>query len=167
MFFLQIFFVFLHQKSTFNLKDMKKIILFAAVLMITCLTSCNVTPPDVIKADFMYAFTDYECRESVINYEYTHKIYESHGEYIPDADELCDSLTAIFEKNVSECFDSLYIKYGNEIVKRMVYLKEKVDIENKETLYKYYVNKSVYKIMHDITLQIKTQSILNLSKNAS
>jgi hypothetical protein len=29
------------------------------------------------------------------------------------------------------------------------------------------VNKSVYKIMHDITLQIKTQSILNLSKNAS
>ena len=143
---------------------MKKIILFAAVLMITCLTSCNVTPPDVIKADFMYAFTDYECRESVINYEYTHKIYESHGEYIPDADELCDSLTAIFEKNVSECFDSLYIKYGNETVRRMVYFKEKVDIENKETLYKYYVNKSVYKTMHDITLQIKTQSILNLSK---
>lgn len=146
---------------------MKKIILFAAVLMITCLISCNVTPPDVIRVDFMYAFTDYECRESAINYEYTNKIYESHGEYIPDADELCDSLMAIFEKNVSECFDSLYIKYGNERVRRMVYLKEKVDIENKETLYKYYVNKSVYKIMHDITLQIKTQSILNLSKNAS
>lgn len=143
---------------------MKKIILFAAVLMITCLTSCNVTPPDVIRADFMYAFTDYECRESVINYEYIHKIHESHGEYIPDADKLCDSLTAIFEKNVSECFDSLYIKYGNETVRRMVYLKEKVDIENKETLYKYYVNKSVYKTMHDITLQIKTQSILNLSE---
>ena len=143
---------------------MKKIILFAAVLMITCLTSCNVTPPDVIRADFMYAFTDYVCRESEINYEYANKIYESHGEYIPDADELCDSLTAIFEKNVSECFDSLYIKYGNERVRRMVYLKEKVDIENKETLYKYYVNKSVYKTMHDITLQIKTQSILNLSK---
>jgi len=146
---------------------MKKIILFAAVLMITCLMSCNVTPPDVIRADFMYAFTDYECRESEINYKYINKIYESHGEYIPDADELRDSLTAIFEKNVSACFDSLYIKYGNERVKRMVYLKEKVDIENKETLYKYYVNKSVYKIMHDITLQIRTQSILNLSKNAS
>jgi hypothetical protein len=146
---------------------MKKIILFAAVLMITCLTSCNVTPSDVIKADFMYAFTDYECRESEINYEYINKIYESHGEYIPDADELCDSLTAIFEKNTSECFDSLYIKYGNETVRRMVYLKEKVDIENKETLYKYYVNKSVYKIMQDITLQIKTQSILALSENTS
>jgi hypothetical protein len=115
----------------------------------------------------MYAFTDYECRESEINYEYINKIYESHGEYIPDADELCDSLTAIFEKNTSECFDSLYIKYGNETVKRMVYLKEKVDIENKETLYKYYVNKSVYKIMRDITLQIKTQSILALSENTS
>ena len=146
---------------------MKKIILFAAVLMITCLTSCNTTPPDIIRADFMYAFTDYECHESEINYKYINKIYESQGEYIPDADELCDSLTAIFEKNVSECFDSLYIKYGNERVRRMVYLKEKVDIENKETLYKYYVNKSVYKIMHDITLQIKTQSILNLSKNDS
>ena len=96
---------------------------------------------------------------SVINYEYTNKIYESHSEYIPDSDELCDSLTAIFEKNVSECFESLYIKYGNERLSRIVYLKEKVNIENKETLYKYYVNKSVYKIMHNITLQIKTQSI--------
>lgn len=143
---------------------MKKIILFAAVLMLTCLTSCNVTPPDVMRADFMYAFTDYECRESTINYEYTNKIYKSYGEYIPDADELCDSLTAIFEKNVSECFDSLYIKYGNETVRRMVYLKEKVDIENKETLHKYYVNKSVYKIMNGVTLQIKIQSILNPSK---
>ena len=46
----------------------------------------------------MYAFTDYECRERAINYEYTNKIYESHSEYIPDSDELCDSLTAIFEK---------------------------------------------------------------------
>lgn len=146
---------------------MKKIILFTAVLIITCLTSCNVTPPDVIRADFMYAFTDYECRESEINYKYINKIYESHGEYIPDADELCDSLTSIFEKNVSECFDSLYIKYGNETVRRIVYLKEKVDIENKETLYKYYVNKSVSKIMHNITLQIKTQSILTLSENTS
>ena len=146
---------------------MKKIILFTAVLIITCLTSCNVTPPDVIRADFMYAFTDYECRESEINYKYINKIYESHGEYIPDADELCDSLTSIFEKNVSECCDSLYIKYGNETVRRIVYLKEKVDIENKETLYKYYVNKSVSKIMHNITLQIKTQSILTLSENTS
>ena len=159
MFFLQIF-----RKSIFNLKGMKKIILFAAVLMITCLTSCNVTSPDVIRADFMYAFTDYECRESEINYKYANKIYESHGEYIPDSDELCDSLMSIFEKNASECFDSLYIKYGNETVRKMVYLKEKVDIENKETLYKYYVNKSVSKIMHNITLQIKTQSILNFSK---
>ena len=107
----------------------------------------------------MYAFTDYECRESVINHEYTNKIYESHGEYIPDSDELCDSLTAIFEKNVSECFESLYIKYGNERLSRIVCLKETVNIENKETLYKYYVNKSVYKIMYNITLQIKTQSI--------
>ena len=98
MFFLQIFFVSLHQKSTFNLKGMKKIILFAAVLMITCLTSCNVTPPDVIRADFMYAFTDYECRESEINYEYINKIYESYGEYILDSDELCDSLMNIFGK---------------------------------------------------------------------
>lgn len=127
--------------------------------MITCLISCNVTPPDVIRAGFIYTFTDYECRESAINYEYTNKIYESHGEYIPDSDELCDSLTAIFEKNVSECFDSLYIKYGNERLSRIVYLKEKVNIENKETLYKYYMNKSVYKIMYNITLQIKTQSI--------
>ena len=56
-------------------------------------------------------------------------------------------------------FDSLYIKYGNERLSIIVYLKEKVNIENKETLYKYYMNKSVYKIMYNITLQIKTQSI--------
>ena len=84
----------------------------------------------------MYAFTDYECRESAINYEYTNKIYESHSEYIPDSDELCDSLTAIFEKNVSECFESLYIKYGNERLSRIVYLKEKLILKIK----KHYTN---------------------------
>ena len=97
MFFFK-YFCILHQKSILNLKDIKKIILFAAVLMIACLISCNVTPPNVIRAGFIYAFTDYMCHESAINYEYTNKIYESHGGYIQDSDEFCDSLTAIFEK---------------------------------------------------------------------
>ena len=46
----------------------------------------------------MYAFTDYECRERAINYEYTNKIYESHGEYIPDSDELYDFLRIYLRK---------------------------------------------------------------------
>ena len=127
--------------------------------MIACLISCNVTPPDVIRVNLcmlllIKSVVKVQSIMSILN-----KIYESHSEYIPDSDELCDSLTTIFEKNVSKCFELLYIKYGNERVSRMVYLKEKVNIENKETLYKYYVNKSVYKIMHNITLQIKTQNI--------
>ena len=104
----------------------------------------------------MYAFTDYECRESAINYEYTNKIYESYGEYIPDSDELCDSLTAIFEKNVSECFDSLYIKYGNERLSRIVYLKEKVNIEKQRNVLDTFNKERDRQVkMHDIDTKLK------------
>jgi hypothetical protein len=92
------------------------------------------------------------------------KIYNSKGEYRPDADELRDSLTIIMEKAASECFDSLYIKYGDKIVAKMVYRSKVVVLENKGMLHKYYVNSSVAKIMNNVALQVKTQSILNPSE---
>jgi hypothetical protein len=89
------------------------------------------------------------------------KIYNSKGEYRPDADELRDSLTLIMEKAASECFDSLYIKYGDKIVAKMVYRSKGVVLKDKDTLHKYYVNSSVAKIMNNVALQVKTQSIIN------
>ncbi len=140
---------------------MKKGILFTVALVTMCLTSCKNAHPEVVWADCMYAFADYECRESQVNCEYMTKIYNSKGEYRPNADELRDSLTLIMEKAASECFDSLYIKYSDKIVAKMVYRSKRVVLKDKDTLHKYYVNSSVAKIMNNITLQIKTQSILN------
>lgn len=140
---------------------MKKVILFTVVLVTMCLTSCKNAHPEVVWADCMYAFNDYECRESQVNCEYMTKIYNSKGEYRPDADELRDSLTLIMEKAASECFDSLYIKYGDKIVAKMVYRSKGVVLKDKETLHKFYVNSSVAKIMNNVALQVKTQSILN------
>lgn len=138
---------------------MKKVILFTVALVTMCLTSCN--NPEVVWADCMYAFADYECRESQVNCECVTKIYNSKGEYRPNADELRDSLTLIMEKAASECFDSLYIKYGDKIVAKVVYRSKGVVLKDKDTLHKYYVNSSVAKIMNNIALQVKTQSILN------
>jgi len=140
---------------------MKKVILFTVALVTMCLTSCN---HDVIMADFMYAFADYEYRESQINCECIQKVYDTKGEYRPNAKELSDSLTSVFENVVTECFDSLYIKYGDKIVAKMVYRQNGIVLENKEMLHKFYVNKSVSKIMNNVALQIKTQSILNPSE---
>jgi hypothetical protein len=143
---------------------MKKVILFTVTLVTMCLTSCNHTPADVIRADFMYAFSDYECRESQVNCECIQKVYDTKGGYRPNAKELSDSLTLIMEKAASECFDSLYIKYGDKLVAKMVYRSKGVVLENKEMLHKYYVNSSVAKIMNNVALQVKTQSILNPSE---
>ena len=143
---------------------MKKVILFAVVSVMMCLTSCKHIPADVIKADFMYAFSDYECRESQINCECVTKIHDSNGEYRPDMEKLRDSLTIVFEDIVSECFDSLYTEYGANIVMKMVYIQDGVTLDSKEKLHKYYVNKSVGKILNHVALEIKTQSILNPSE---
>lgn len=140
---------------------MKKVILFTVVLVTMCLTSCKNANPEVVWADCMYAFADYECRESQVNCECIQKVYDTKGEYRPDADELRDSLTLIMEKAASECFDSLYIKYGDKIVAKMVYRSKGIVLKDKDTLYKYYVNSSVAKIMDNVALQVKTQSILN------
>ena len=140
---------------------MKKVILFTVTLVTMCFTSCNYTPADVIRADFMYAFSDYECRESQVNCECIQKVYDTKGGYRPNADELRDSLTFIMEKAASECFDSLYIKYGDKIVAKMVYRSKGVVLKDKDTLHKYYVNSSVAKIMNNVALQVKTQSIIN------
>ena len=143
---------------------MKKVILFTVALVTMCLTSCNHTQADVIRADFMYAFSDYECRESQINCECIQKVYDTKGGHRPNAKELSDSLTSVFENVATECFDSLYIKYGDAIVKKLVYKQNGIVLENKEMLHKFYVNKSVSKIMNNVALQIKTQTILNPSE---
>ena len=143
---------------------MKKGILFTVALVTMCFTSCKNANPEVVWADCMYAFADYECLESQVNCEYIQKVYDTKGEYRPDADELRDSLTLIMEKAASECFDSLYIKYGDKIVAKMVYRSKGVVLKDKDTLYKYYVNSSVAKIMNNVALQVKTQSILNPSE---
>ena len=140
---------------------MKKGILFTVALVTMCFTSCKNANPEVVWADCMYAFADYECLESQVNCEYIQKVYDTKGEYRPDADELRDSLTLIMEKAASECFDSLYIKYGDKIVAKMVYRSKGVVLKDKDTLHKYYVNSSVAKIMNNVALQVKTQSILN------
>ena len=140
---------------------MKKGILFTVALVTMCFTSCKNANPEVVWADCMYAFADYECLESQVNCEYIQKVYDTKGEYRPDADELRDSLTLIMEKAASECFDSLYIKYGDKIVAKMVYRSKGVVLKDKDTLHKYYVNSSVAKIMNNVALQVKTQSIIN------
>ena len=98
MFFFK-YFCILHQKSILNLKDIKKVILFAAVLMVTCLISCNVTPPGVIRADFMYALLIM----SVVKVQLIMSIlirYMNHmvNIYRIQMNFVFDSLTAIFEK---------------------------------------------------------------------
>ena len=143
---------------------MKKVILFTVALVTMCLTSCKNAHPQVVWADCMYAFADYECRESQVNCEYMTKIYNSKGEYRPDMEKLRDSLTIVFEDIVSECFDSLYTEYGANIVMKMVYIQDGVTLDSKEKLHKYYVNKSVGKILNHVALEIKTQSILNPSE---
>lgn len=137
---------------------MKKIILFALVIFVMC--SCNGTSSDEIRADFMCAFTDYDVRESQINCEYTIKIYQSRGEYKSKLKEVSDTLTNVFENVASECFDSLYIKYGNSFVKKMVYHQAGKVFDNKEMLHKYYVSKSVSKVMNNVALQVRAHSVL-------
>ena len=97
MFSLQIFLYFALEINI-KLKRYKEGNFICSCLMITCLISCNVTLPDVIRADFMYALLIMSVVKVQLIMSILNKIYESHSEYIPDSDELCDSLTAIFEK---------------------------------------------------------------------
>ena len=118
---------------------MKKV-LFILVSVIMCLSSCKRVPADVMRADFMYAFADYEYRESHLNCECVKRVYDAKGEYILDANKLTDSLTIVMDKAASECFDSLYIKYGDEVVSDMVKRSKGVYLPNKEAVYRYYVD---------------------------
>ena len=139
---------------------MKKV-LFILVSVMMCLSSCKRVPNDVMRADFMYAFADYEYRESHLNCECIKRVYDAKGEYILDANKLTDSLTIVMDKAASECFDSLYIKYGDEVVSDMVKRSKGVYLPNKEAVYRYYVDGSVTRIMENVVHQVNAQLILN------
>ena len=139
---------------------MKKV-LFILVSVMMCLSSCKRVPNDVMRADFMYAFADYEYRESHLNCECVKRVYDAKGEYILDANKLTDSLTIVMDKAASECFDSLYIKYGDEVVSDMVKRSKGVYLPSKESVYRYYVDGSVTRIMENVVHQVNVQLILN------
>jgi hypothetical protein len=76
-------------------------------------------------------------------------------------DELTDTLKAISERIVTESFDSLYIKYGEKMVKKIIYNDKGIILDNKEALHVYFVNAAVTDALNAITMEVNVQYILN------
>ena len=136
----------------------KLLILFFAAT--TVLVSCNRNPLEM-KADFMYAYSTYDCLTHNVKLDYIMRVYNSRGVYRPGVRELTDTLKSVCEEIVSESFDSLYIKYDDATVKRMIYHDRGVVLADREMLHKYFVNNAVKDILDAMTMQVRTQALLN------
>lgn len=132
------------------------------LLAVVTFASCDRRPtPDEIRLDFMCAFSDYNCSMHKMKLEYMTMVHDTKGAYRPDVDELTDTLKARSEKIVSEAFDSLYIRYGDALVKKVIYMNKGVVLDNKEALHAYFVNAAVKEVLEEVTMEVKVQSILN------
>ena len=132
------------------------------LLAVVTFASCGRRPtPDEIRLDFMCAFSDYNCSMHKMKLEYMTMVHDTKGAYRPDVDELTDTLKARSEKIVSEAFDSLYIRYGDALVKKVIYMNKGVVLDNKEALHAYFVNAAVKEVLEEVTMEVKVQSILN------
>lgn len=132
------------------------------LLAVVTFVSCGRRPtPDEIRLDFMCAFSDYDCLTHKMKLEYMTRVHDTKGAYRPDVDELTDTLKARSEKIVSEAFDSLYIKYGDALVKKVIYMDKGIILDNKEALHVYYVNAAVKDVLEEVTMEVKVQSLLN------
>lgn len=139
---------------------MKK--LLSLIFAVATLTSCyNSQHPDVVKVDFEYAYSTYDCLTHQVKLDYMMRVYDTKGLYRPDTNELADTLKNICGKIVSESFDSLYIKYGDDTVKEMIYRDKNIVLNNKEELHAYFINSAVKDILDGVTMQVQTQAILN------
>ena len=135
-------------------------LLFLFFAATTVLASCNRNPLEM-KADFMYAYSTYDCLTHNVKLDYIMRVYNSRGAYRPGVRELTDTLKSVCKEIVSESFDSLYIKYGDATVKKTIYHDRGVILADKETLHKYFINASVKDILDAMTMQVRTQALLN------
>ena len=138
--------------------NMKKLLLL--FLVVVSLASCGHRA-DEIRLDFMCAYSSYDCLTHKMKLEYMTKVHDTNGAYRPDVDELTDTLKAISERIVTESFDSLYIKYGEKMVKKIIYNDKGIILDNKEALHVYFVNAAVTDALNAITMEVNVQYILN------
>ena len=137
---------------------MKKLLLL--FLVVVSLASCGHRAEE-IRLDFMCAYSSYDCLAHKMKLEYMTKVHDTKGSYRPNVDELTDTLKAISERIVTESFDSLYIKYGEKMVKKIIYNDKGIILDNKEALHVYFVNAAVTDALNAITMEVNVQYILN------
>ena len=142
---------------------MKKLILLVLVSFMVCISSCK-RDPEIITIDFKHAVYNYEYYRDKTKLEYILKIRDSKGQYKPNIDEVSDTLRRLSEEFVSESFDSLYIKYGSDEIRKLVYLREGAVLNSKEELHTYYVNSAVKDIISAMAMQITTEANLNAAE---